>query len=85
MTDLAGKLYTLCCGQELPMPPSFTQLPQFQELFQSMPPEEKRRFFRAMDDYENSFAVYSAACFDQGIRFAFSLLHRLYPPEDFFE
>ena len=29
--------------------------------------------------------VYGSACFDQGVRFAFSLMRRLYPPEDFIE
>ena len=47
--------------------------------------DEKRDFFRAVDDYENEFAKYSSACFDQGVRFAFSLMRRLYPPEDFIE
>ena len=50
-----------------------------------MPPEEKRQFFREMGEYENNFAAYSDACFDQGVRFAFSLLHRLYPLEEFLE
>ena len=85
MTDLAGKLHMLCCRQELTPPPSFTDVPQLREWMQCMPPEEKRQFFREMGEYENNFAAYSDACFDQGVRFAFSLLHRLYPPEDFLE
>lgn len=85
MEDLAGELFTLCCESESAARPTFTQVPELREFYQAIPREQKQQFFRAMDDYEDKFAKYSSACFDQGVRFAFSLLLRLYPPEDIAE
>ncbi len=85
MENLAEKLFMLCCTKEMPTPPSFIEIPQFRKVYGGMSRDEKRDFFRAVGDYENEFAKYSSACFDQGVRFAFSLMRRLYPPEDFIE
>lgn len=82
MTTPAEKLFVQCCMRDIPVPVQFPQMPQFQQLYASLAPDAQTQLYQLMDAHALAFSEYGAACFDQGIRFAFSLIRRLYPHYD---
>ena len=80
MTSL-DELFSLYCMKQLKMPPDLQELPQYDALTSGLTRKQRTKLIELFDEFSLSFSVYSAECFAQGMRVAFSLSQQLYPLE----
>ena len=81
MNECFSKLFFLYCIRLLPHPADLCDLPQYAALIRKMSKKQNQQLIELFDAYSLSANIYAENCFQQGIRFALSLMQQLYPPE----